>query len=89
MALIILLVVLSQSTTNSYNKYFYKRILNSFILQFYYLLSISFYINVSKHSEYPVVSTIYGSGFGNINPSIVSVEFVQVNDWKTTIYISA
>lgn len=53
------------------------------------LSSIGTLIDGSKYTDYPVVLACCGSGYANMNPAIVCVEFVQIDNEQTDLYISA
>ena len=53
------------------------------------LSSIGTIINRSKDMDCPVVSGWCGSGFANMNPAIICVEFKQINNTQTGLYIFA
>ena len=45
-------------------------------------------IDVSKHLEAPIVSACVGSGYWNLNPALLCVEFVAKSDNCTILHIT-
>lgn len=66
-----------------------KNLKESMTLIFQALSSIGIIIDASKYTDYPVLSACCGSGYANMNPAIICVEFLQTDDNKTDLYISA
>jgi len=52
------------------------------------LSSMGTIIDASQYTDYPVVSACCGSGFANMNPAVLCVEFVQSDNAETDLYIS-
>ena len=42
----------------------------------------------SQYTDYPVISAVCGSGAFNMNPAVLCVEFVEVNETETKLFIS-
>ena len=52
------------------------------------LSSMGTIIDVSQYTNYHVVSACCGSGFANMNPAVICVEFVQIGKAQTDLHIS-
>lgn len=52
------------------------------------LSSMGTIIDASQYSDYPVISACCGSGYANMNPVVLCVEFIQNGNEKTDLHIS-
>jgi len=46
-------------------------------------------INIRCDNTVPYLAALVGSGFGNMNPTIICIEFIPSDDKNTTLYLSA
>lgn len=65
-----------------------KDLKESMELVTYYFKECGKLIDASEYSEVPIVSACVGSGFGNLNPAVLCVEFVVQPDNSTILYIT-
>ncbi|QMV39860.1 hypothetical protein [Cohnella cholangitidis] len=68
----------------------YERDAKTAIQHAYQLLSrMGKMIDASDHSDNPLLSALIGSGFGNMNPTIIGLEFIPVDSHSTEIHLYA
>lgn len=65
-----------------------KNITSSMTTVLQALSSMGTIIDASQYSDYPVVSACVGSGYANMNPAVICVEFVKIGDIQTDLHIS-
>lgn len=58
----------------------------AFVLQA--LSAMGTIMDASQYSDYPVISACCGSGYGNMNPAVLCVEFIQNGNGQTDLHIS-